>query len=192
MSLTDTHCEFVSLSTGRPAAKEEESVRRIQNFATPTPRYARKFSTWNPSSHAEVAHPQNCMVEQPRNQVSEMHFDKFLNPSTFQCWKTSFDTEVCACCNFRTEDAMLWIKEVEMVEPVDGLETSQSIRGRRFPNFEIHDAKIASALKRDHHELPFEEESQSGGAKGPNGRPISPWKTDCVHDLRTLPGNWCL
>ena len=55
---------------------------------------------------------------------------------------------------------MLWIKVVEMKEPVDGLETSQSIRGRRFPNFEIHDAKIASALKRDHHELPLQEESQ--------------------------------
>ena len=68
------------------------------------------------------------MVEQPRNQVSEMHFDKFPNASTFQFWKPSFETETCSCSNFPTE-AMLGIKEVEMVESVDDLETSQSVGG---------------------------------------------------------------
>ena len=76
-----------------------------------------------------------------------MHFDKFLNPSTLQCWKTSFKTEVCSCSNSPTE-AMLWIKEVERVESVDDLSTSQSIGQRRFPNFEMIDAKIASAMKK--------------------------------------------
>ena len=54
----------------------------------PTPRFARKFSTWNPPSQEEGAYPQNCM--QSRNQVSEMLFGKFPSPSTFECWKTSF------------------------------------------------------------------------------------------------------
>ena len=76
-----------------------------------------------------------------------MHFNKFPDPSTFQCWKTSFKTDVCSCSNFPT-DAMLWIKEVEMVDSVDNLKTSQSIGGHRFPNFEMVDAKIASALKK--------------------------------------------
>ena len=58
--------------------------------------------------------------------------DKFPNPLTFQCWKTSFKTEVCCCSSFPTE-AMLWIKEVEMVESVDDPKTSQSIGGHRFP-----------------------------------------------------------
>ena len=49
--------------------------------------FARKFSTWNPPSHAEEAHPQNCIVDQPRNQVSEMPFDKFSNLSIYQCRK---------------------------------------------------------------------------------------------------------
>ena len=31
--------------------------------------------------------PKKCTVEQPRNQVSEMHILKFPNHSTFQCWK---------------------------------------------------------------------------------------------------------
>ena len=87
------------------------------------------------------------MVELTRKQVSEMHFEKFPNPSTFQRWKPSFKTEVCSCSSFPT-DAMLWIKEVEMVGSVADLETSQSIGGRRFPKLEMLDAKMASALKR--------------------------------------------
>ena len=43
---------------------------------------------------------------------------------------------------------MLWIKEVEMVEPVDDLKSSRSIRGTQGPDFEVLDAKIASALNR--------------------------------------------
>ena len=98
-------------------------------------------------------HPQNCMVEQPRKQVSEIHFDKFPDPSTFQFGKTSFKTEVCSCSNFPT-DAMLWIKEVEMVGSVDDLVTSWSIGGHRFLNFEMLDAKIVSALNKNHHQPP--------------------------------------
>ena len=133
----------MSLNTGRLADRAKELERNTENFAIPTP----KFSTWNPPSHAEGTYPQNCMFEQPRNQVLEMHFDKFPDPSTFQCWTTCFKTEVCSCSNFPT-DAMLWIKEVEMVDSVDNLKTSQSIGGHRFPNFEMVDAKIASALKK--------------------------------------------
>ena len=95
-SLTASHCEPVSVNTRRLAAQEEVFSRNTQNFA-------RKFSTWNPTSHAEEACPQNCMVQQPRNQVSEMHFDKILIPSTFQCSTTSFTTEVCSRSNILTE-----------------------------------------------------------------------------------------
>ena len=33
------------------------------------------------------------------------------------------------------------------------------------------------------------EESQSGGAKGANVRPISPWRANCFYDLRILPSD---
>ena len=99
-SLADTSCELVSLNTGRSVAKGEESERNTQNFAVPTPRFARKFSTWNLPSHAGGACPQNCMVEQPRSQVSEMNFVEFLNPSTFQSWKTSFKPRCVLVHNF--------------------------------------------------------------------------------------------
>ena len=50
---------------------------------------------------------------------------------------------------------MLWIKEVEMVESVDDLMYSSSIRGVQMPNFEVLDAKIASALNRIIHNTRF-------------------------------------
>ena len=43
---------------------------------------------------------------------------------------------------------MLWIKEVEMVESVDDLKSSRSIRGTHGPDFEVLYAKIAPALNR--------------------------------------------
>ena len=43
---------------------------------------------------------------------------------------------------------MLWIKEVEMVDSVDDLKSSRSIKGTHGPDFEVLDAKIASALHR--------------------------------------------
>ena len=36
----------------------------------------------------------------------------------------------------------------------------------QFPNFEMHDAKIASAKEQDHHEPLLQEEGQPGGAEG--------------------------
>ena len=59
--------------------------------------FARKFSAWNPPHHAGGTYPQNCMIENPRSQISDLHFDKFLDTSGFQCWKTNFQTEVCSC-----------------------------------------------------------------------------------------------
>ena len=41
-----------------------------------------------------------------------------------------------------------WTNEVEMVGSVDDLKSSRSIRGTHGPDFEVLDAKIASALNR--------------------------------------------
>ena len=50
---------------------------------------------------------------------------------------------------------MLWIKEVELVDSVDDLKSSCSVRGLRMPNFEVLDARIASALNRIIHNTQF-------------------------------------
>ena len=50
---------------------------------------------------------------------------------------------------------MLWIKEVEMVDPVDDLRSSLTVEGIRMPDFEVLDARIASALNRIIHNSHF-------------------------------------
>ena len=69
----------------------------------------------------------NYGADQQRLQISDLHFDKFPTPATFACWKIRFKTEVCTCSQFPTE-AMQWIKEVELVDSVDDLRSSSSIR----------------------------------------------------------------
>ena len=71
----------------------------------------------------------NYGADQQRLQISDLHFDKFPN--------------------------LLWIKEVGMVESVDFLRSSFSARGIRMPDFEVLDAKIASALNRIIHNTQF-------------------------------------
>ena len=62
-------------------------------------------------------------------------------------WKTRFKTQVSSGSDFPSE-AMLWIKEVEMVDSLDELKSSRSVFGKDFPNKEMLDAKVASALNK--------------------------------------------
>ena len=96
----------------------------------------------------------NCGADKQRLHILDLHFDKFLTPATFVCWKIRFKTEVCTCSQFPTE-AMQWIKEVELVDSVDELRFSSSIRGFSMPNFEVLDARIASALNKIIHNSHF-------------------------------------
>ena len=96
----------------------------------------------------------NYGAGQQRLQNSDLHFDKFPAPATFACRKIRFKTEVCICSQFPTE-AMHWIKEVEIVDPVDDLMSSSSVGGIRMPDFEVLDARSASALNRIIHDSHF-------------------------------------
>ena len=89
--------------------------------------------------------PQNSMVAQQRQQISELHLDIFPAAQSFFCWKDTFTNQVTTCSDFPSE-AMLWIKEEEMVDSLEELKTSRSSAGKNFQNFEMLDARIASAL----------------------------------------------
>ena len=108
-------------------------------------------NSFNPS---EGRFSKNYGADQQRLQISDHHFVKFPDPPTFACWKIRFKTEVCTCSQLPTA-AVLWIKEVEMVESVDDLKSSCSLRGTLGPNFELLDAKIDSALNRIIHNTRF-------------------------------------
>ena len=115
--------------------------------------------------------PKNYGADQQRLQISDLHFDKFPTPATFACWKIRLKTEVCTCSQFPTE-AMQRIKEVEMVDSVDDLKSSSSTRGIQMPNFEVLDAKIASALNKIIHNSSSKEETVWRN-KRPRSRTVS-------------------
>ena len=117
-----------------------------QNRGTnPMPTFAGRPSTM--SSAIPVDFPKNSVVGQQRQQMSQLQFDKFLNPRSFLVWMIRFKNQVTTCSDFPS-DAMLWIKEVEMVDSLEELKSSRSASGKNFPNFEMLDAKIASALNK--------------------------------------------
>ena len=107
----------------------------------------------------------NYGADQQRLQISDLHFDKFPTPATFACWKIRFKTEVCTCSQFLTE-AMQWIKEVELADSVDDLRSSSSIRSIPMPDFEVLDARIASALNKIIHNSHFQRKISLEGTKG--------------------------
>ena len=113
----------------------------------------------------------NYGADQQRLQIPALHFDNFPAPATFACWKIRFKTEVCTCSQFPKE-AMQWIKEVEIVESVDDLQSSSSIRGISMPNFEVLDARIASALNIIIHNSHFRRRISLEEQKGPQARPF--------------------
>ena len=118
------------------------------------PRCQSRPSARNSVIPSEGRFSKNYGADQQRLQISDPDFDKFTNPATFACWKVRFKTEVCTCSQFPTE-AMLWIKEVALASSVDDLRSSSSVRGIKMPNFEVLDAKTASALNRIIHNTPF-------------------------------------
>ena len=83
-------------------------------------------------------------LEQQIQQISELQFDKFPTPSSSLGWNIRFRNQVATCSHFPSE-AMLWIKEVEMVDSLDELKCSRSVAGKKFQNFDMLDAKVASA-----------------------------------------------
>ena len=131
----------------------------------------------------------NYGADQQRLQISDLHFDKFPTPATFACWRIRFKTEVCTCSQFPTE-AMQWIKEVEMVDSVDS-KSSSSTRGIQMPNFEVLDARIASALNKIIHNCHFKRRISLEEQKAQKqDRFLRGGQTDCLPDLRLLPGHW--
>ena len=79
--------------------------------------------------------------------MKEKAFSKFPNPQSVLVRKIRFKNQVTTCSDFPSE-AVVWIKEKEMVDSLDELTSSRSVSGKDFPNFEMLDAKIASALNK--------------------------------------------
>ena len=97
------------ICTGAPVARKEERI----GSTIPMPTFASRPST--KSSTIPVELPQNYMVRQQRQQTHT--FNVFLLEDKIQ------KLRVCICSQFPKE-ALLWIKEVEMVDSVDELKSA--------------------------------------------------------------------
>ena len=84
---------------------------------------------------------------------------------------------------------MLWIKEVKMVDSVDDYKSSCSVTGIGMPDFEVLDARIASALNKIIHNSHIRRRISLEEQKGPEAGPFPSRKADCLLDLRILPGH---
>ena len=85
---------------------------------------------------------------------------------------------------------MLWIKEVEMVASLDELKSSRSVFGKIYPNFEMLDAKIASALNKIIQNSQFKQKVSLEDQKAQKEDWFPSRKTDRLHDLRQLSSDW--
>ena len=77
-----------------------------------------------------------------------------------------------------------------MVDSSEELKSSRSASGKNFPNFEMLDAKIASALNKIIQNSHIKKKVSLEEQKSPEGGPVSTRKTDCLHDPRRLSSYW--
>ena len=80
---------------------------------------------------------------------------------------------------------------MEMVDSVDDLKSSSSTRGIQMPNFEVLDARIASALNRIIRNSHFKRMISLEEHKAQKEDRFFRGRTDRLPDPRVLPGHWC-
>ena len=131
----------------------------------------------------------NFGADQQRVQISDLYFDKFPTPATFACWKIRFKTEVCTCSQFpygsNAMDQGIGVGWFSGRFKIFVIYSCISM-----PNFEVLDARIASALTKTSIIPISKEESVWRNKKGPERGPFPSRQTDCLLDLRSLPGPW--
>ena len=75
---------------------------------------------------------------------------------------------------------MPWIKELETVDSVEDLMSSSSVRGIQMPNFEVFDARIASALNKIIHNSHFKRRISLEEQNAPEAGPFPSRQADCL------------
>ena len=96
----------------------------------------------------------NFGADQQRLQISDLNFHKFPTLATFACWKIRLKTEVCAYSQFLRK-LCIGSKKCRWLIQWMIFKSSSSVRGIQTPNFEVLDARIASALNRIIHNSHF-------------------------------------
>ena len=77
-----------------------------------------------------------------------------------------------------------------MVDSFDELKSSRSFCGKDFRNFEMLDAKVASALNQIIQNSQFKKSVSLEDQEAQKRGPVSTRKTDRFHDLRLFSSDW--
>ena len=124
-----------------------EGLRREPQSSTiPTPRLTRNYETWKSVYRPGGTYSEHCMMVAPKHTISELHFGNSQTLVTFNIGVSISRPSVCEytvpsihiVVDQRSEDG--WIHRRSL--------TSQPIKGETFPDFEMLDARIASALRK--------------------------------------------
>ena len=95
------------------------------------------------------------------------------HPKTFACWKIIFKNEVCSCSQFLAE-AMLWIKEVELVESVDDVKIFVICKRNSTAKFRVIRRENCFSTEQHLPEFSLQDKGESGGTESPKRRPLPP------------------
>ena len=88
------------------------------------------------------------MMDKTRFLIWEMHLGRFPDSTEFQCWKVNFKTQAPSK-NSRSSTLHAVDQRSREKQSIDELSTSRSITGwTDFPDYDMLDAMIASALKK--------------------------------------------
>ena len=97
----------------------------------------------------------NYGADQQRLQISDLHFDKFPYTRYVCLLEDKVQDRGLYLFTISYGSNCSGIKEVELADSVDELRSSSSTRGISMPNFEVLDARIASALNKIIHNSHF-------------------------------------
>ena len=105
---------------------------------------------WSCSRPWRKLYPLRFIVEQPKNGVSELQFEKFSMPTFIHSFigRGTSKLKVCSGSGHPAQ-AVPGITEVEMANSVDDHKTSRSLYGRIYPNFQTLDASMAATLEKN-------------------------------------------
>ena len=147
------------------------------------PMTAGRPSTMNSSLPVEI--PQNSMAVQQRLQISELQFGKFPHLQCYSCWKDKIQNPGEFLFRFFTrmlrDGSKKWDGRFSgWINPRDQL------RVRIFPNIEMLDARIASALNKVIQNSYFKKKVSLEEQKVKKEDPFLSSTTDRLHDLRLL------
>ena len=105
--------------------------------------------------------------------------------SSFSCWNVRFKNEVCACSGSASE-AMVWIKEVEIVDSVTILKIVKLKSGTSFHRFRGARCEDCYSPEKDLPEFILQK-GHTRGAESSFAGSISLRTSDCFYDLQVLP-----